>query len=190
MSVILTSQALGLDVGDTYTGDEEDWALAQGYARRDGYTGPGVSNTGPAAEPPSEDLTLAENREDPTEGEDWHTYAGALDPAMILPGDPEFGQSPSAYDFDEGGVNDEAPNLISLSDAGGPAAGGETISLEGEQLEDVSAVTFGGTAATSFEVVSDVEITAVVPAHAAGAVDVVVTGPAGTDTLTGAYTYA
>jgi hypothetical protein len=56
--VVLTSPVEGLQPGDTYTGDNEEYLLAEGYARRDAdpgavppvtaYTGPGVSNTGPA----------------------------------------------------------------------------------------------------------------------------------------------
>jgi len=51
-------------------------------------------------------------------------------------------------------------------------------------------VTFGGTAATNVSVVSSTQITATTPAHAAGAVNVVVTntgGPSGT--LTNGFTY-
>lgn len=164
MSVTLTSPAFGLAAGDTFTGtaDQEAWLLAQGYASQAGYTGPGVSNTGATDVTPAQDLTLASNREDPGE----------------------------AFDFDAGGVNDEAPVLDSVSPANGAAAGGDAVTLTGSQFEGVTGVTFGGVAATSVEVVSDTEVTCVAPAHAAGAVDVVVTNPVGSDTLTGGFTYA
>jgi hypothetical protein len=51
-------------------------------------------------------------------------------------------------------------------------------------------VTFGGTTATAIVVVSDTRITCNVPAHAAGAVNVVVTAPGGAGTLTNGVTYA
>lgn len=56
MTVRLTSPVEGLQPGDTYTGANEAYLLAEGYAERDAvvdavngaYTGPGVANTGPA----------------------------------------------------------------------------------------------------------------------------------------------
>lgn len=66
MTVQLTSPVLGKNVGDSYTGTLEDWLLSEGYAKRAGYTGPGVSNTGPAvAYDATKDPTLGENREAP-----------------------------------------------------------------------------------------------------------------------------
>lgn len=63
MTVILTAPVEGLQPGASYTGANEAYHLASGNARRDGYTGPGVSNTGPA------DAAIAENREfDTTRG--------------------------------------------------------------------------------------------------------------------------
>lgn len=63
MTVQLTSPVLGKNVGDPYTGTLEDWLLSNGYAKRAGYTGPGVSNTGPVvAYDVTEDPELAENR--------------------------------------------------------------------------------------------------------------------------------
>ena len=50
-------------------------------------------------------------------------------------------------------------------------------------------LTVGGSPATSVVVVSDTEITALTPAHAAGDVDVVITTSGGTDTLAAAFTY-
>lgn len=38
MTVTLTSPVLGKAVGDTHTGAEEDWLLAQGYASKAGYS--------------------------------------------------------------------------------------------------------------------------------------------------------
>ena len=50
-------------------------------------------------------------------------------------------------------------------------------------------MTFDGTAATSFTVNSATSITAITPAHAAGAVNVQVTTPGGTGTGVALFTY-
>lgn len=66
MTVQLTSPVFGKNVGDSYTGSMEDWLLSNGYAKRAGYTGPGVANSGPVvAYTADTDPTLAENREKP-----------------------------------------------------------------------------------------------------------------------------
>jgi hypothetical protein len=71
----------------------------------------------------------------------------------------------------------------------GPPAGGTNVTITGTSLTGATAVTFGGAAATNVVVVDDTTITATTPAHAAGAVDVVVITPSGTGTGTNAYTY-
>jgi hypothetical protein len=84
------------------------------------------------------------------------------------------------------------PILFSLSDITGPAAGGEIVTIHGEFFgPTVSAVVFGATNATDYEVVDSHTIVAISPAHAAGAVAVRVTNPTGqsTATLSGANTY-
>ena len=76
----------------------------------------------------------------------------------------------------------------------GPTAGGTDVRIHGSNFTNVQAVTFGGQAATSFNVVSSTLIKAVTPATSfPGPVDVEVTAqPAGTlmvGTLSGGYTY-
>lgn len=61
--------------------------------------------------------------------------------------------------------------------------------IRGADFTGSTAVTFGGTAATSFTVVDFDRIYAVVPAHAAGAVNVVVTNGSGPGTGTNVFTY-
>jgi len=83
-----------------------------------------------------------------------------------------------------------APAINGVNPASGSPAGGTSVVLTGSNFIGTSAVTLGGTAATSFIVVSATQITAVTPAHAVGAVDVVVTTPDGSATAVGGFTYA
>ncbi|MGX1854711.1 beta strand repeat-containing protein [Streptomyces sp. NPDC055299] len=89
---------------------------------------------------------------------------------------------PHAYFF----VN--APVLTAVTPLSGPLAGGNTVTLFGSSLVEATAVRFGGTAATSFTVVSDSQITAVVPAGVAGPVQVTVSTVGGTSNPV-TYTY-
>lgn len=86
-----------------------------------------------------------------------------------------------------------APTVVGLSDITGPAAGGEIVTVSGTSFIGVTGITFGGTAATDYEVVNANTIVAVAPAHAAGAVAVVVTNAtgssSGTPTSANTYTY-
>uniref|UniRef100_UPI000AA36068 beta strand repeat-containing protein n=1 Tax=Nocardia amamiensis TaxID=404578 RepID=UPI000AA36068 len=80
-----------------------------------------------------------------------------------------------------------APTLASVSPGFGPETGGNTVTLTGTNLTGTTAVTFGGTPATSFVVVSGTEITAVVPAGS-GTAAVTVTTPGGASNAV-SYTY-
>ncbi|MGA9333746.1 MAG: midcut-by-XrtH protein [Rudaea sp.] len=71
----------------------------------------------------------------------------------------------------------------------GTASGGTGITLTGTALTGATAVTFGGIAATSVNVVNSTTVTAVTPAHATGSVDIIVATPAGGATLVNGYTY-
>ncbi len=82
------------------------------------------------------------------------------------------------------------PTVTTVSPASGVPAGGTSVTITGTFLGGATAVTFGGVAATSMTVNSATQITATAPAHAAGAVDVVVTTPGGIATKTNGYTYA
>lgn len=72
----------------------------------------------------------------------------------------------------------------------GSTDGGTAVVITGTNLTDATGVTFGGTAGTAFSVVSDTTIHVTTPAHAAAAVDVVVTTDAGSVTEAGGFTYA
>ena len=68
----------------------------------------------------------------------------------------------------------------------GPEAGGTSVVIIGTDFTN-GTVTFDGTSASC--TVADTQITCTSPAHAAGAVDVVVTTPGGSATSTGGFTY-
>jgi hypothetical protein len=81
------------------------------------------------------------------------------------------------------------PAISSVNPTSGSPAGGTSVVLTGSNFTGTTAVTLGGAAATSFTVDSATQITAVTPAHAAGAVDVVVTTPGGSATASNGFTY-
>jgi hypothetical protein len=78
----------------------------------------------------------------------------------------------------------------SISPATSSAGGGGTFRITGTALNTTTAVTFGGTAATSITVINANLLEVVAPAHAAGAVNVVVTDGTTPTTLTAAVTYS
>jgi hypothetical protein len=66
------------------------------------------------------------------------------------------------------------PSVGTISPLGGPA--GTTVTLNGQDLSQASAVTVGGTPVQSFDVVSDIKITAVVGAGTSGPIRVTTPG--------------
>jgi phosphatidylserine/phosphatidylglycerophosphate/cardiolipin synthase-like enzyme len=84
----------------------------------------------------------------------------------------------------------QAPTLTSVSPNSGPTAGGTSVNITGTNFSSGATVKFDTNAATSVTVISSTSITATVPAHAAGAVNVVVTNSNGQSaTLTSGFTY-
>ncbi|MEV4616526.1 IPT/TIG domain-containing protein [Kitasatospora sp. NPDC049258] len=79
------------------------------------------------------------------------------------------------------------PTLTSTVPSMGPVSGGTTVTLTGTNLTTTTAVKFGATAATSFTVASDTQITAVSP-PGGGTVNITATTPGGTSNGV-AYTY-
>jgi len=83
-----------------------------------------------------------------------------------------------------------APTITGVAPGFGPLAGGSTVTITGTNLTGASAVTFGGTAATSITVNSPTSLTCVTPLQAsAGPVNVAVTTLAGTATNANSYVY-
>jgi hypothetical protein len=85
----------------------------------------------------------------------------------------------------------EAPVISTITPNSGNVAGSDTIVIIGNHFpERVTTVTIGGQPATGVTVNLFNDLTAVTPAgSSAGAVDVVVTTPAGSDTAVGGFTY-
>ncbi len=78
------------------------------------------------------------------------------------------------------------PTVTKVKPSSGSAAGGTIVTITGSNLTDVTAVKFGSVSATSFTVKSDTSITATSPPETVGTVDVTVTTPGGTNTITSA----
>jgi hypothetical protein len=82
-----------------------------------------------------------------------------------------------------------APVVSSVGPAWGPTQGGQAVTINGDNLFDATAVSFGGTAAVAFTVNDDGSITAITPALSAGTVDITVTTPYSTSSTSSADQY-
>lgn len=80
--------------------------------------------------------------------------------------------------------------VTNISPATGPAAGGTVVTITGTNLAGVEGVTFGGTAGTALQRVSNTQIKITTPAKAAAAYNVAVLDDAGTVTVTNGFTYS
>jgi hypothetical protein len=77
-----------------------------------------------------------------------------------------------------------------VTPSSGATSGGTSVTVSGSNFVAGATVTFGGTAATAVTLVNATTLTATTPAHAPGAVTVVVTNPnAQSGTLANAFTY-
>ncbi len=82
-----------------------------------------------------------------------------------------------------------APNLVTISVATGSTSGRQSVEFTGENLSDVTAVTFGGTAAVITSK-TETSLVVVTPARPSGTVDVTANGLGGTSTIASAFTYS
>ena len=83
-----------------------------------------------------------------------------------------------------------AVTVTSVAPGSGSTSGGSAVTINGTGFNAGASVTFGGSAATNIVVVSSTQITARTPAHALGAVNVIVTNTdTSTGTLTNGYLY-
>ncbi len=88
-----------------------------------------------------------------------------------------------------GFVYADSPNVTLVNPNVGVEAGGETVTLTGSGFLGVTSVTFDAIQATNINIIDDTQLTLTTPAHIAGTVDVVVTNPAGSTTVSGGFTY-
>ena len=86
-------------------------------------------------------------------------------------------------------LTDETPTVTNVNPATGPTVGGTSVTITGTNFTGATGVTFGGTAATSVSVTNATTITCTTPAHAAGAISVLVSTAAGANTTNSLFTY-
>src|SRR5207302_784709 len=90
--------------------------------------------------------------------------AGTVDVTVTTPGGTSATASGNQFQY----VSASAPTVSGISPAFGPMAGGTSVTLTGVGITGATQVLFDGVAATGVTVVSDTQITATAPAHAAG----------------------
>ncbi len=112
--------------------------------------------------------------------------AGAVS-VVVTNTDTQTGTLNNGYTYTP---SNPAPTVTSITPNTGTAAGGTSVTITGTGFLAGATVSLGGTAATNVNVVGSTSITATTPAHAAGAVSVVVTNTdAQTGSLNNGYTY-
>jgi eukaryotic-like serine/threonine-protein kinase len=82
-----------------------------------------------------------------------------------------------------------APTITGIDPAGGPAAGGTEVTIEGANLDGVTSVTFDGTAGSNLKHDGD-KVRVTTPPHAPGAVTVTLISTGGNVAAPNAFTYA
>ena len=107
--------------------------------------------------------------------------AGTVDVLVTAPGGSAT--KTAAYSY----LN--PPTIASLSQISGLASGGQSITVTGTNFVPGMSVSFGGTNGAVTSVPDSAHAVVTTPAHAAGTVNVVVTTPGGSATLTSAYTF-
>ncbi|GAB2769400.1 IPT/TIG domain-containing protein [Streptomyces bullii] len=80
------------------------------------------------------------------------------------------------------------PTIGTISPTSGPTSGGTAVTITGTNLDSTDSVTFDGVAAP-FSVINATTLSVVTPPGTAGAADVVVTNPSGSDTAVGGFSY-
>lgn len=106
-------------------------------------------------------------------------YVSVYDANSMLPG-------VAHYTLD---VTGGTPTLTGVSPNSGSTAGGTSVTLSGTNLTGASAVSFGGAAGSGIIINSATSVTVTTPPSAAGTVNVAITTPGGTATLTNSYTF-
>jgi hypothetical protein len=87
------------------------------------------------------------------------------------------------------GFTYNTPTVTDISPAVGPATGGTPVTITGTNFSNVTSITFGGTAVAAFTLNSPTSISTTTPAHAAGAVNVVVANSIDSGSKSSGFTY-
>jgi hypothetical protein len=111
------------------------------------------------------------------------SHTAGLKDVVVMNPDQRTGTLKNGFTYTQG------PSVTSIAPNGGTTAGGTPVTVSGTGFVAPATLTLGGTAATAVSVVNSTTITATTPAHAAGAVNVVVQSNAQTATLTNGYFY-
>ncbi|AVF40216.1 autotransporter outer membrane beta-barrel domain-containing protein [Pandoraea apista] len=110
---------------------------------------------------------------------------GTVDVSVTTPGGTSGASPVSKY------LYVATPSLTSVSPNTGLSSGGTSVTITGTGfVAGETTVAFGGAGATGVIVNSATSLTATTPAHAVGAVPVLVSTPGGTATLTNGYSFA
>jgi len=112
--------------------------------------------------------------------------------SMFIEGVPVYGGATGNLDKNSNSpysTQSLNPKVGSVTPATGNTAGGQVINIFGANFTDIATVKFG-TSVAAFSLVSSTQITAILPAHVAGVVNVSVLGPFGTGTAINAFTYS
>jgi hypothetical protein len=115
--------------------------------------------------------------------------AGTIDVTVTTPSGTSTTGSADHYTYTHQAA--ATPAVTGVSPSNGYTGGGRVVTVTGSHFTGTTAVKFGSTAASSFTVNSDTQITATAPAGSSGAVDVRVTNPDGTSAVVSAdqFTY-
>jgi glucose/arabinose dehydrogenase len=117
-------------------------------------------------------------------------HAAGATSVVVTNTDAKTGSLNNGFTFTGPPPPNPAPTVISITPNSGTTNGGTAVTIAGTGFLAGATVKMGGTTATVLSVVNSALITAIAPAHAAGAVDVVVTNTdTKTGTLTSGYTY-
>jgi hypothetical protein len=103
---------------------------------------------------------------------------GVVNVIVVAPGGTSAVTSASQFTYT---TPPAPPTVTGINPARGPDTGGTDVTINGTGFTGATGVSFGGTGAEKYTVVSDTEITATSPASSVdGSVDVTVTTSAGT----------
>jgi phosphatidylserine/phosphatidylglycerophosphate/cardiolipin synthase-like enzyme len=118
------------------------------------------------------------------------TPAHAAGAVSIVVTNPDNQSGTLANGFTYNAPSAPAPTVSTVSPTSGTTAGGTAVTITGTNFVSGATISFGGTTASNINVTNSTTITAMTPAHAAGAVNVVVTNPdTQSGSLTNGFTY-